>query len=89
MDEDIVVFRKWKDGTIDALFPFDRFETKGYNVASYSHVGQHSAADYNFMIRVTKPAKEQEYHDLLRELESIGYHLAVRKRKPRCEPQNL
>lgn len=67
-----VVFRKWKDGDIIALFPDDVNPHDG-TVTSYMHVGQHGAADYAGVIAATQPAHEQEYHDLLAELKQIGY----------------
>ncbi len=37
------------------------------------HIGQHGAADYAGVITSTKPAREDEYRNLLTELEQIGY----------------
>jgi len=75
-----VTFRKWKDGSILALFPHcvDTYEG---GVSSYEHIGQHSSADYGHCIYDTKPAKEHEYKSLKDELESIGYNLNVIKRQ--------
>lgn len=83
MDKTVVVFRKWKDGgDIIALFPYEYDEPRAnYNCLSYEHVGQHSDAWYEHVIKVTVPASELEYNDLLEELTSIGYNLIVRKRK--------
>ena len=75
-----VIFRKWKDGSILALFPHCVETYKG-NVMSYEHTGQHSSADYGYCIYSTKPAKEHEYKPLKAELESIGYNLNVIKRQ--------
>lgn len=76
-----VVFRKFADGEIIALFPEEIFA--GYLVTSYLHFGQHGEADYNAMIRLTKPATEKEYAELYKELRNIGYDdLKVIKRKP-------
>ena len=74
-----VIFRKFKDGDILALFPY--LSEGGAAVESYMHVGQHSSADYNGCIRRTKPATPEEYKDLAAELESIGYNLLIRKRR--------
>lgn len=73
-----VVFRKWKDGTIDAYFP-ELKEVDGL-IVCYSHMGQHSAANYHSCIQRTKPAKPEEYADLKNELEQIGYNLDVRSK---------
>lgn len=76
-----VIFRKFADGDIIALFPEEVFA--GYLVSSYMHIGQHSEADYNAMIAVTKPASEKEYAALYKELQQVGYDdLKVIKRKP-------
>lgn len=79
-----VVFRKWKNGDIIALFPDDVNPHDG-TVTSYMHIGQHSAADYNNVIALTKPATEDEYHDLLTELKQVGYvNLNIVKRAKIC-----
>jgi len=72
-----VVFRKFKDGTIIALFPYEFSDRNGYFCISYMHLGQHSSTDYTHVISKTKSVKEDEYNSLLRELESIGYNLIV------------
>lgn len=74
-----VVFRKFKDGEIMALFPYE-IET-GRFVLSYQHIGQHSGADYNHFILGTEPATPEQYADLKKELENIGYNLRVIKRR--------
>jgi hypothetical protein len=66
-----VVFRKFKEGDIIALFP--TMHEGNYMVNSYQHVGQHGGADYAGLIQTTKSATEDEYRDLLAELVSIGY----------------
>lgn len=71
-----VIFRKFKDGQIIALFP----EYKEKNgILSYMAIGQHGESDYN-ITRVTKPAKPTEYDSLLNELRYIGYELRICKR---------
>lgn len=76
----ITVFRKFKGGDILALFPFEDWGN-GF-CASYMHVGQHGPADYLAMIQNSKPAKPEEYNDLLQELTSMGYDCDIRQRKP-------
>lgn len=68
-----VVFRKWKNGDIIALFPDDVNPHNG-TVTSYMHIGQHSAADYTHVIMATQPANETEFQSLRQELQSIGYN---------------
>lgn len=71
-----VIFRKYRDGQIIALFP--EFKEKN-GVLSYMTVGQHGMVDYN-VIRATKPAKPTEYSSLLNELQYIGYNVKVCQR---------
>ena len=69
-----VLFRKFlKDGDIIALFPEELWNPSDYSIASYMHVGQHGAADYDHIMRITTPANENEYADLLAELKRIGF----------------
>ncbi len=82
----VVVFRKWRNGDIIALFPYE--VAVGYYCNSYMHIGQHGAADYHGVLKITKPAKPEEYKDLKRELENYGppeahYNLKVLKRASR------
>jgi len=74
-----VIFRKWPDGDIIALFP-DIPDSNHYCL-SYMHVGQHGGADYSAVLAMTTPAKEYEYMELAEELTSIGYDLEIRKRR--------
>lgn len=77
-----VIFRMWPGrGECLALFPgLIADEAKGY-ITSYEHVGQHGQADYLHCLRVTRPARIDEYHELKQELESIGYKLRVIQRR--------
>lgn len=80
-DKDItkVVFRWWNvSKDIIALFP-DTWEYGFCN--SYEHVGQHGDADYDGIIKQSRPATPEEYADLKAELESIGYNLKVMQRR--------
>ena len=79
----IVVFRKYPDGEVIALFP----EAPGSNAPgtceSYMHVGQHAAAHYAGVIRSTKPTDRGEHLPLLAELRRIGYSdLDMRRKRP-------
>lgn len=69
-----VVFRKWKEGDVIALFPDEPWNRHDYTTTSYMHVGQHGAADYTGVITVTRPARENEYQNLLAEHKTIGYN---------------
>jgi len=74
-----VIFRKFRNGSIIALFP--EFKEKN-GVLSYMTVGQHGEAGYN-IIRSTKPASPKEYSSLLNELQYIGYNVRICKRLTR------
>lgn len=79
-----VVFRTFKSGVskgeVIALFIDE--EWKGL-VASYMHIGQHSSADYNAIIGMTRRATPQEYAPLADELHRIGYtNIETMYRKP-------
>ena len=67
-----VVFRRFKEGGIIALFPYIPWNESENTITSYMHAGQHGAADYKGIISGTLPATEKEYRNLLAELKSIG-----------------
>jgi len=75
-----IIFRKYKEGDIVALFP----ELPGSNdygtCTLYQHIGQHGHADINGVIDCTTLVTEQEYAPLFAELTAIGYNLQVCKR---------
>lgn len=81
-DEELtrVVFRRWSNGDVIALFP-DIHENVDGDCLSYEHIGQHGEADYTSCIFNTHPATAIEYKDLFEELTSIGYNLKVCKRR--------
>ena len=75
-----VIFRKFGNGEVIALFPQEPATRDGWECMSYMHVGQHGSAD-PFVVNHTKPATPWEYSELYKELQSIGYNdLAVCKR---------
>lgn len=83
-EETAVMFRKFKDGEIIALFPYEPERTYG-TCNSYMHIGQHGTADLSGIIGRTMPATEEEYEDLYLELVNYGpaeanYNLKVIKR---------
>lgn len=77
-----VVFRFWKGktGGVLALFPAIPADNSGALCSSYERVGQHGGADYHGCIRRTRPATPQEYQDLAKELQGLGYNLKVYRR---------
>jgi len=73
-----VVFRRErrKDGEVTAVFPTIPADVEGRQMTCYAHVGQHggcSLAWYNG----TRAAKPEQYRDLAREIEQLGYRLKV------------
>lgn len=76
-----VVFRKFKDyGNIIALFPTLEWNDVVSECTSYMRIGQHGAFNLDGLSN-TVLATEEEYADLLEELESIGYdNLVIYKR---------
>ena len=85
-----VIFRKWKsNGEIIALFPEIPHDVNGVYSESYQHIGQHGAADPQGVVSIyTNPAIPEEYADLKRELEQIGYVLRVCNRIP-CDAYEI
>ena len=78
-----VVFRKFPDGDVIALFP-ELAGTYRYaqDCLSYMHVGQHGSASVD-LVYSTKLATESEYSDLYNELtveHPFGYDLRVCKK---------
>lgn len=70
-----VCFRAYRDnGEIIAIFPAMPESLNGYRCAVYAHMGGHAATNPQDMVAMTKPATEEQYTDLLRELVSIGYY---------------
>lgn len=75
MQKTEVIFRKFPEGDIIAIFPFDKWDLTG-NYSSYMHVGQHGACSPELAKELLRPTKE-EYKNLKEELESIGYNLEI------------
>lgn len=79
-----VVFRRYPDGQVIALFPDTPWSGQRGEVTSYMHLGQHGAADYAGVIAATRQAREDEYGNLLSELQATGYddlHVVRRARQ--------
>lgn len=80
-----VVFRVFKHGIgkdeVIALF-IDELENNLGEVMSYMHIGQHSLANYNGVIAITRKATPAEYKPLMKELHMRGYrNLKVMERR--------
>lgn len=74
-----VIFRKWDNGDIIALFP--DIPTHPGACLSYEHQGQHGGAQYKGVMQITIPAAEPEYRALQQELTHIGYILEIVDKK--------
>jgi len=70
MDKLKVIYRKFPEGDVIALFPELPEDMYGYSFRSYQHIGQHGIAD-DGIIQNTYPANPSEYADLHKELQSI------------------
>lgn len=77
-----VVFRKFNNGEVIALFPQIRFGCPHYKIMSYMHIGQHGEVDHHAVIQQTKLANEEDYTSLLKEIKSIyhDYEIKVMKK---------
>jgi len=74
------VFRVYPDGAVIALFPQISASVSGDLCESYMHIGQHSGATPELVVRRTRLATPEEYQDLKMELETIGYKIQPAKR---------
>jgi len=79
-----VIFRTWKDTkTVIALFPEIKADLAG-NCESYMSKGGHGAANYDHIIRMTRPSTWREYDQMWGELNQMGYYMLKQiQRKPR------
>lgn len=67
-----VIFRKWKNGDVLALFPtLPGTYYDAHTCTSYEHIGQHSSTWPALCVAHTKRARPDEYDSLLCELRSI------------------
>ena len=73
---DKVIFKKF-EGEVIAFLPDN--EANFGMIESYMHIGQHGEASMDCFYRC-KPAKPEEYQELLKELETIGYKPRIMKR---------
>lgn len=76
-DFDVVIIRQWKrGGDLIALFPEIPADNEGNLCQSFEHFGQHGGADFDVVIRITKPVLSHDdfrIHDLLEELKRMGH----------------
>ena len=76
-----VVFRKFEDGEVIALFPEIKFGCPHYKIMSYMHVGQHGEVDYQAVTKITKLATKEDYQSLLKEIASIYHEYEIKVMK--------
>lgn len=74
-----VIFRKWNDGDILALFPEEIVPQTSYNCYSYACIGDYGLADPILCMRETVLATPKEYAKLLKKLQYDGYDLIICK----------
>jgi hypothetical protein len=87
MEHTKVIFRKFDNGEVIAIFPEDVGSMNQFTCQSYLHVGQHGSCD-DVLIDELEPASLEEYINLYTELESIGYNLVVCKEYTQAMYQN-
>lgn len=75
-----VIFRKFHNGEVIALFPNQPGTNDPHTCLSYAHVGQHGTASVS-IVADTLPASHEEYQPLMRELVAIGYSQLVVKHR--------
>lgn len=73
-----VIFRVYQ-GELCAYFPAEPWDIFGNYIACYAHIGQHGASSLDWLQK-GRPATENEYAGLKKELEGFGYNLRVYKR---------
>ncbi len=66
-----VIFRKFNDGDVIALFPHEVADGSG-NIMSYMHIGQHGAACPSLALELGVPSKAEAL-TLFKELVNQGY----------------
>lgn len=66
------------DDEVIAVFPYEIFSKT--LTMGYSHIGQHGGCAWDINT-FTKPASEEQYKDLLKELQAIGYDVNIIKRR--------
>ncbi len=70
----LVIFRKYGNGNLIAIFPYEIADTDPGFCMSYSHVGQHGGCDPMHIMRKTSPATISESAKLSNELKhKVGY----------------
>lgn len=76
-----VVFRAERSvkDEVTAVMPCEPANYNGRHMTCYAHVGQHGACGHEWYA-TTRAARPEEYADLLKELESLGYRVKVYKR---------
>ena len=76
-----VVFRKFDNDEVIALFPEIKFGCPHYEIMSYMHIGQHGEVDHHAVVEQTKLATEEEYQTLLNEIKNIYYDYDIKVMK--------
>ena len=69
-----VCFRIEENGEVLAVFPYQLARKGDFNtITTYAHNGQHSVSGWEYLRYCTKPARAEQYAELLAELRAIGY----------------
>jgi hypothetical protein len=74
-----VIFRRFHNGEVIALFPQLAGTMDAFTCLSYQTIGQHGSASVD-LTHCTRLAKADEYAELSAELRRLGYDLHVARR---------
>lgn len=72
-----VIFRKYKDGRVIALFPERKKDHFTQPILSYFNHMYSVDTNYARVIKQTLPAREEDYAELYRELTAQDYDIKV------------
>jgi hypothetical protein len=81
----VVHFRRFKEGDVIALFPYEPGTRDPTTCCSYQRMGQSGSADYTSdFLKTTSPAnpEDPDVKALIAELEDIGFTLEIQIRAP-------
>lgn len=75
-----VIFRKWNNGQIIALFPGEAADACEDHCSSFDKQCGHSAACCDSIILLSRPPSSDEYAELREALVRLGYSLKIARR---------
>ena len=83
-----VIFRKYRNGDVIAVFPEIPTDLYSYDCLSYMTIGQHAACNWLAILEMTTPCKDA--NRMIDELENrYGYRLDIKQKYSRKMLENL